>query len=85
MFFKFLIVSILVIYLLARFWGFIYRVIAAFQGKEIPTQQFERRQNNNVAYETKKENNLQILIPKKDKNSKKDKSGEYIDFEEVKE
>ncbi|UZR95473.1 DUF4834 family protein [Chondrinema litorale] len=85
MFFKFLIVSILVIYVLARFWGFIYRVIAAFQGKEPPSKQFEKKQNTNVAYETKKENNLQILIPKKDKSSNKDKPGEYIDFEEVKE
>lgn len=82
MIFKFLIISVLVIYLFARFWGFIYRVIAAFQGKDT-TGQFQNK--SNAKYDTKHQQDLRILIPKKDKKGNKIKGGEYINYKEIKE
>lgn len=84
MIFKFLIVSILIIYLLARFWGFIYRVIAAFQGKE-PTGRFQQKQKPANNYETRKQGDLRIYIPKKGKSGKRSKEGEYINFKDINE
>lgn len=81
MIFKFLIVSILIIYLLARFWGFIYRVIAAFQGKDT-TGQFQK--NTETKYETKHQQDIRILIPKKNRKGGKIKGGEYVNYKEVK-
>ena len=85
MIFKFLIVSILIIYLLARFWGFIYRVIAAFQGKD-PTGKFQQTQNKPTQkYETRSEGDLKIFIPKKGKKGNRSKEGEYVDYKDIKE
>jgi hypothetical protein len=81
MIFKFLIFSILIIYLLARFWGFIYRIVAAFQGKD-PTGQFQKKSDKQ--YETKQQDDLRILIPRKDKKGNQSKSGEYVDYKEIK-
>ncbi len=83
MIFKFLIVSILIIYLLARFWGFIYRVIAAFQGKDT-TGRFQKKQDSNKGYETREQDNMRIFIPKKNNSGKRSKEGEYVDYKDIK-
>ncbi|MBX2842415.1 MAG: DUF4834 family protein [Flammeovirgaceae bacterium] len=82
MFFKFLIISILIIYIVARFWGFIYRVAGWFSGKDEHQQEFNR-QRRKQKFHTKQENGMEIHIPNK-KRGTFDK-GDYVDFEEVKE
>lgn len=79
---KFLIISLLSIYIFARFAGFFFRMIYWLSGKEYPPT-FQPKKEKQTDYQTRKWKGMDMFIPKK--KSKKDfEEGEFVDFEEVK-
>ncbi|MDW7695268.1 hypothetical protein R9C00_28235 [Flammeovirgaceae bacterium SG7u.111] len=78
---KFLLILILVIYLVSRFAGYIFRVIYWLTGQTPPHQR--KAQSASSATQTK--NGIQVIIPQKEQKRGEFKGGDYVDFEEVKE
>lgn len=78
---KFLIISILVIFVFARISGFIFKLFYWLSGAPQPDQRFNKKQDEE--YQTKSWHGMNIRIPKK-KNKNRFDDGDYVDYEEVK-
>ena len=79
---KLIIILLLVIYLVARFAGFFFRVAYWLMGKPNP-HTFQKDQKP-TAYESFTQNGLKIFIPKSKKGKGKTDKEEFVDYEEVK-
>ena len=84
---KFLIISFLIIYIIYKLSGFIFKIIFSVLGGG-PQQNFQTHTSKNRNRHRPKGSNVDVdYVPNDQKNKKrktKDKSaGEYIDYEEV--
>ena len=75
---------VLVVYLIARFAGYFFRVAYWLMGKEQP-RGFGRTKRETSRYKKRQDENLDMYVPSDRKERKEFKGGEYVDFEEVKE
>ncbi len=81
---KFIIISLLLIYLVARFAGFFFRVVYWLFGKP-QARKFERNQQQPPQqYQTWQQNGMKIFMPKHKRKQHPAREEDYVNYEEVK-
>ena len=83
--FKFLIITFVLIYVIARFAGYFFRLVFWLMGKRMEKEMKNQHKNEykNPHDSTSKEGDINIIHGNSSKKGKKFTAGDYVDFEEI--